>query len=347
MVNIILGTCLAVGYVVMYWFLGALLPEKYQSHSIPVMCFTGFLIYYALFQIVALPMKLLKLPLSYLSLGWCGILVLIFLYIVLVRRKCLWESIKVLFLEKRKLPVIALMAVLAVGIAVWLGLNINTISSHDACYYIGLPVSATYSNTLELMSPYTGEMLTEPENYYILNTDTLHSAVIYQILNLHPLVERKWSFTLAMIVLFEMVLYVGGTIFFDKEYEKTTLFVVLSNLALFFSYSLSGVSHYFVYRTYEGKAVISYQYTALIFIFVLAIYKEKKKEWPWAGLFLAAMGGVSFCNSAIFIIPIMIGCMLLPYVFTEGLLKKQWKLIGKYLAVLIPGVFWLGVYLII
>ena len=46
MVNWILGTILAIGYVVMYWFLGALLPEKYQSRSIPVMCLSGFLIYH-------------------------------------------------------------------------------------------------------------------------------------------------------------------------------------------------------------------------------------------------------------------------------------------------------------
>ena len=347
MVNWILGTILAIGYVVMYWFLGALLPEKYQSRSIPVMCISGFLIYYTLFQIIALPMKIMQLPLSYLTIGWGGILVILFLIIVFRRRKYLLDSVFSLGGDTKRLYFVVTAGILTVGMAVWIGLNTNTISSHDACYYIGLPVSSTYSNTLELMSPYTGEMLAEPEDFYILNTDTLHSAVIYQVLNLHPLVERKWSFTIAMVVLFEMILYIGGKLFFDKDYGKISFFGVLANIALLFSYSLSGVSHYFAYRTYEGKSVTAYQYTALILVFALAIYKDKKREWPWAGLFLAAASGVAFCNTAIFVVPIMMGCTLLPYVFTEGILKKEWKIPAKYLVVLLPGIIWLVVYMIV
>ena len=49
MTNMIMGTLLAVGYLVMFWLFGALVPEKFQSGKFPVMCINGFLLYYTLF----------------------------------------------------------------------------------------------------------------------------------------------------------------------------------------------------------------------------------------------------------------------------------------------------------
>ena len=59
MTNMIMGTLLAGGYLVVFWMFGTLIPEKFQSGKFPVMCITGFLLYYTLFEIVAFPMKYL------------------------------------------------------------------------------------------------------------------------------------------------------------------------------------------------------------------------------------------------------------------------------------------------
>lgn len=56
------------------------------------------------------------------------------------------------------------------------------------------------------------------------------------------------------------------------------MFLMLSVLTLLFSYSLAGVSHYFAYRTYEGKAITAYLYTTGIFVFFLGIFREKEKN---------------------------------------------------------------------
>mgnify|MGYP000261403810 FL=1 len=104
-----------------------------------------------------------------------------------------------------------------------------------------------------------------PEQFYIMNTDTLQSAIVYQVLNIHPLMERKWSFTIAMVILFEMGLYQCANGFFKKKEAEKTVFVILADLVLLFSYSLGGVSQYFAYRTYEGKAIIAYLYMTVYF----------------------------------------------------------------------------------
>lgn len=347
MINWILGTFLAFGYVILYWLLGASVPEKYQTHSIPVMCVTGFLIYYALFQIIALPMKIMQRSLSELTIVWGGIMILMVLYIGIYKRWHVLESVRKLIYQKDKWLVVVISAIFACGVAVWLGLNTNTVSLHDSCNYIGLPVSSTYSNTLDLMRAYDGVLLTEPEGFYILNTDTLHSAVIYQALNIHPLIERKWSFTIAMVIIFEMTIYLIGKILFKGEQAKVLFFGLLANLILFYSFSLAGVSHYFAYRTYEGKSITSYQYTVLITLFAVSVYKQKKHEWAWIGMFLAAASAPVFCNTAIFVVPVMIGCMMFPYVIFDGIMKKEWQILKKYISVLIPGAVWIGIYMII
>ena len=80
---------------------------------------------------------------------------------------------------KEYIRVILLLA--AVGLAVLLGFNTNTLSTYDSNNYIGLPVASVYSNTLDRVAPYSGTLLEAPEQFYIMNTDTLQSAIVYQV----------------------------------------------------------------------------------------------------------------------------------------------------------------------
>ena len=102
----------------MYWLLGAVLPDKYQSRSVPVMCMTGFLLYYSLFQIIALPMKITRQPLSRLTIVWGCVLLLLAAYALVRRREVLAGSIRNLFESGQKLSAVLCIAVMALAIAV-------------------------------------------------------------------------------------------------------------------------------------------------------------------------------------------------------------------------------------
>lgn len=335
---------LAVGlYLGAFVFAGALLPEKYHKSSLTNLCLLGCMVYFGVFQIVALPMKIGQLPLKYLTLTWVGILGAVFLFDIIRRRKILFRAFKNCFSDRKKTAAVCVFLLAAGGLALVLGMNVNHISDFDAGYYIGLPVSSVYSNTIELMDPYSGQMLSSPDSFYILNTNTVHSAVIFQALNLHPLVEEKFSMTVALSVVFCLFLYKGGQLLFQENRRKALMFLGLSVLALLFSYSLAGVSHYFAYRTYEGKAITSYLYTTGIFVFFLGIFREKEEKWGWAGLLFAALGGAAFCNTAIFVIPVMISALIVPWI----LLERKWKAFLPYVGVMAVSSFWLCLHLIL
>lgn len=341
MTNMIMGTLLAAGYLIVFWIFGALVPEKFQTRRVPVMCITGFLLYYTLFEIVAFPMKYLCLSLKLLTVVWGCLMLLLFFCVLWKKRKVLADSIRGIPGNMQKNISLFILIVAAVGLAVFLGLNTNTLSNYDSNNYIGLPVASVYSNTLDRVAPYSGKLLDAPEQFYIMNTDTLQSAIVYQALKIHPLMERKWSFTIAMVILFMMGLYLCADGFFKKREAEKTVFVLLTALVLVFSYSLGGVSQYFAYRTYEGKAVIAYLYMTLIFGFCVAVYRQKTDLWPWCGMFLCGSGGIAFSNSALFIVPCMIAVTLFPYILNEGIRKKQWYLVRNYIMVLLPSAFWM------
>lgn len=344
MTNMIMGTLLAIGYLAAFWIFGAAVPDRFQSKRIPVMCITGFLLYYTLFELVAFPMKYAGLPLSCLTIAWGCVMLTVFLYVIWKKRTVLFDSLKDIPGCRQKNISLFILAVSAIALALLVGFNTNTLSNYDSNNYIGLPVASVYSNTLDRVAPYAGTLLESPEEFYMMNTDTLQSAIVYQVLNIHPLMERKWSFTIAMTILFEMGLYQCAKTFFKKKEYAGTVFVLLADLALLFSYSISGVSHYFAYRTYEGKSIIAYFYMTVIFCFCLSLYRQEKGAWQWLGLFLCSAGGIAFSNSALFIVPCMTGCTLLPYVFCDGIMKKHWGLLRNYVLVLLPSVIWLVVY---
>lgn len=334
------GIFCIVFYFGCFFCAGAALPSKFHKNSLPKICLLGFMIYFSAFQIVAFPMKIAKLPLKYLTLTWLGLLGLLLIFVLWKRRAVIREAVSGIFADRHRLFYGGAVLLAAFGLAVFLAMNINHISDFDAGYYLGLPVSSVYSNTIERMDPYTGKMLEGPDHFYLLNTITVHSAVIYQAFNLPPLVEEKLSLTIVMAVLFVLVLFETGLRLMKEKYKEALVFTLLAVLTLLFSYSISGVSHYFAYRTYEGKAICAYFYMTAIFMFYLSIYKRQDENWGWAGLFFAAVSGVATCNTALFTIPVLITTLVLPCL----LWQRRSREVKYYVLTILPCLFWLGLH---
>lgn len=338
---ILKGIFCIIFYLGCYICAGAVFPARFHKNSLIKITLLGYMVYFSGFQLVALPMKTGRLPLKYLTLTWFVLIALLWIFVLLRRHSTLLTAFRNAF-DGGKGCLLSRFALLffAVGLAVFLAMNLNHISDYDAGYYLGLPASSVYSNTIERMDPYTGRLLEQPDRFYILNTITIHSAVIYQALNLPPLVEAKFSFTIVLAVLFVLILYeIGRKLFEDKE-KHALLFTVLSVMTLLFSFSISGVSHYFAYRTYEGKSICAYLYMTAIFMFFVAVYGKKDKCWGWAGLFFSAVSGIATCNTALFTIPILIVTLTLPCLVYQ----KRRSEIKYFILTILPCLFWLALH---
>lgn len=341
MMMILKGIFCIIFYLGCYICAGTLFPVRFHKNSLIKIMLLGYMVYFTGFQLVALPMKIGRLPLKYLTLTWYALIALLWIFVLLRRYSTLLAAFRNVFKgDKESLFCRAMFLIFAVGLAVFLAMNLNHISDYDAGYYLGLPASSVYSNTIERMDPYTGRLLEQPDRFYILNTITIHSAVTFQALNLPPLVEAKFSFTIVLSVLFVLILYEIGRMLFDNREKNALVFVILSVMTLLFSYSISGVSHYFAYRTYEGKSICSYLYMTAIFMFFLAVYGKKYKCWGWTGLFFSAVSGISTCNTALFTIPILIATLTLPCLVYQ----KRRSEVKYFILTILPCLFWLALH---
>ena len=330
------GIGIMVLYLAEFLFAGCLLPEKFCRNSLSERMLIGFAVYFSLFQIIALPMKVLQLPLSYLTAAWCAVLIIIPVMVLLLRRGALWQTIRPRRMKAPDFAAVLLTVALAAVLAAVLGMNINHISDYDAAYYIGLSPSSVYSNTIEMMDPYSGRMMQRPTNYYLFNTYTVHSAVMYRTFGIQPVLEQKFSMTMAFSVMFMLTVFRGGMLLFQDDRKKTAAFSWLSLLALWFSFSISGTSHYFAYRTYEGKSVTAFLLMPMIVVCYFALFQEKTMLWGLSGMFFTGLCGAAFCNTAIYLVPLLTGILLAAFV----LQSRKWKMIPQMVLVLLPGMAW-------
>lgn len=336
---------MAVGYLLLFFLTGMVLPKKCLSGSVTLTCISGFLIYYAVFQVIAFPMKYLRISLSTLMWTWLVLIGMMIVFVVIFRRDYISECMKKMLQAPVSHKLLwGLTTVITLILAVVLGSNTNVLSDMDALYAIGTPVSTAYSNTLELMSPYTGNIKDSVEVFYILNTDMIQSALFSKVMHISPLVERMWCFTIAMVCMFEMALYHVTEVIMGEEKEKQGMFWILANLVLFFSFHYSGVSAYMTYRTYEGKSVFGYFYSLAIFLMCLLIYHEQNRKYAWTSLFFCSMGAVAFTNSALFLAPLMTGMTLSVKLLSDAIHKKGFKNWLYLIIVLIPDLFWMIIH---
>ncbi len=321
--TIVKAVLLIAAYLTGFTLTGALLPGKVHRNSLLSMFLCGFFLYFSLFQLTALPMKLCRAPLKILTLTWIAAAGLLCAAALLLRRKELGAAVRAVFTRKGGGLSLAVYILFLTALGVILALNINHYSGFDAGYYLGLPVSSVYSGTIELSDPFTGTLMEAPSHYYLLNTYTNHSAAVFQALNLHPLVEEGLTMTMTLVYVFGALLYKAGGLLFKNDAGKKLLFSITAVVILMMTFSTSGISQYFVFRTFEGKSVVAYLYTTAIFTFALCVFRGEEENMGWTGLFLAGLSGICFSNTALFVVPLMTALYLLPSFFVPGAPERR------------------------
>ena len=214
-------------------------------------------------------------------------------------------------------------------------LNVNHISGYDFGYYIGIPNGSVFRNTMEHVDAFTGEIPNSQREFYLLNTNLLHTAVMFQALNLTPLVEAELTLSVVVPLLFVMVLFMTGKMLFADDAQHAGMFTLLVLAVLIFSFGISGSSMYFVYRPFEGKGLMSFLMPAAVFCAFCALYRRQER-FGHALLFFTGACGIAFSNSAVFVIPGMTALLGLPYVIAG----KSWIRVRNLCLAALPSVLW-------
>lgn len=324
--QIIIAVIYTVYQMGIFFVLGTNLTKymSFRGESIAIAPVIGYFIYYTLFEVTALPMKIMGNTLAELSYVWSMITTCILLISII---KNIEYFKKVLSLSKRfikydRVVFIKMLVLILVNFIIILSITPQTMGVQDDSYYIADAVTTLYTNKIQQYNYVTGDKLSQYIITYFIPMYPIHGAVIGKLLNLHPIIENKWCSVFIVIILNIIVYYLLAKKLYKGDQKKS---ICLLYIMEFFhiNYVLWGKSSgtFFYFRISEGKGILSnLVLPALILCFWEA--NESKKAVKWLALEAVILGGLSICMSSAFLIPVALAGLMAGVIFKEKNIKK-------------------------
>ncbi len=323
-------------YLFFYYAAGAValsfLPVR--KASFPCTIILGFFIYFFLFTILALPMKVTLQPLIRLSVLWGLALILLTVVFFLLKHKQIRASTKIwqdFFYQKKYYTAIVLIVLILVQ-AVLYNLNDETYAVWDQAYYLGDTVTSLYTNTISQYDPYTGGILKYLHTEYLLETYQNHSSVMCQLFKVHPMIENLTIMTTIVIILYNLIMFEIGLSLFKGDRKKGVIFTAFLALLNYFSFNLFTAAEFLIIRPSEGKTILAVIIIPTLLYFFLETAKDPLKKTYWYCSFLTILGAFGLNMSSIFIIPFEISAFYLPL----ALRRKSMSIVIRYIILLLP-----------
>ena len=311
----------------------------------------GFLLYFSAFELVAVPMILLKCSLTLLMWVWTAVCAVV---VVLAVRFCSKQWLEL----ARELPGrlrehgaagAAALAVVAVQCCIVARYQDTTV---DATYYIGMVTTAIFTDTMERYSPLSGVGMSSFHIRYVFSAMPMNSAVWAKLLHIHALIEAKVVIPVLHVVCANLILYRLGRRMFAGadpdhaagEKRRADVMVCFVWLLQMFCYTIYTSADFYLTRSYEGKAILGSVSIPIVLIAALRLWDDPQDRQVWPLLFLNSLSALCFTGSSI-ILPAALVCALVPVL----VIRRQYPphLIRKLGVCVLPQAAYLAVYLLV
>ena len=343
---LLLSIVLFLYYFFAAFLLGTLFLKKIKiEFSMPLTLIAGRFIYFILFNLAALPMKLCFRPLSELTGLWTVGSMVLFLTLLFQNWKYLMQLIKDWIKSGLQSPL------LSIGILLLFLIQFGYIGSQtawaigvtDDMYYIGDITTSIYSNTIQQYHYMTGGKYGYLNVLYLLPMYPVHSAVMCQLTGLPPLIENKWVLTGGWLLLIDGMYFLWGNLLFRGNRKKCLAFMAVVTWVYFCQRKAIGFfAMEMVYRTAEGKTLLGNLVIPFLFYIFAQIVIKKGRKQEWRLLFVTVIGSFCLVMSSMFILPFVLGSFFICYI----LLGKRWGLIRPAIVCILPCVVVVGIYIL-
>lgn len=340
-VQIIAGVLI---HLLIYTSFGLLLfklLKKENIDSLPV-CLIGFILYYALFQLINLPLVLSFQTLKTNTLIWSIFCIASFtLSIIFCKEKWIFLYFSLLNTIK-KMSILGWVSIGTITLLIVL-CTANNYNDYDDAYYIGNINTSLETNTMYLYNPLTGDKLQWLFLRYALSSYMMANAVICQVLHLPAIIIMKVVLPLVFIVLSSMIYYKIAKIFFQEDAYAPYLFLIfLTLLNIFGNYSIYSSSRFYLLRTAQGKSITSSIILPFMFYIYIRLFKEHKDIFYWVLLFFISIAAASITLTATFLFALSMCAFAIVLCIT----KKDWNVLPKSFLCIAPSfaffiIFWL------
>ncbi len=335
------------------WIGNCLISVDKNRKNMIFMWISGQMILWAGFQMICVPMILLRQSFSMVTIafsmyGAAWLILAAGWYLRKNRGKKL-----TMVSEKPERRTMVLWAIFFVLLLLQLVLAVVMVyNDGDDAYYVALSAATENSGEMYQKLPYTG-LTTKLDIRHGLAPFPIWIAWLTRMTGLPAVVIAKTILPLALISMTYGVFYLIGSriLWAGKENSKWTLPVFLictEVLVLFGDYSFYTVENFMIARSRQGKAALGSILIPMIFFLLLTLMHRLQEGQRIAPAFWLLLGAVMVSCCLASTMGALLACIL---VGTAGICGaagyKNWKILLPLCACCVPCVIYAGIYLVL
>ena len=303
---------------------------------------SGWLLILAGFEFLCVPMTLLKMP--YHLLRTCSHIFFLILTVsaVIGMHRQLIQILKNMIAQIKKIDFWTMIAILAVGAQVMI-LVFGMHEDADDAFYVATAATTLQTDSMYLVSSYTGMPLHSLPVRYALSAFPIFNAYLSELINIHPTILAHTIFPAIFIPIAYMIYYQIG-VELTEEKKKAAFFVVaVSFLNVFGNFSIYSSSSFLLFRIWQGKAILAAILIPAIFLFAFRIYEKQVNRMEWITMFFLICSCCMVTSMGVALAPFVLGAISL----VEWIRKKSFRTVWPVVFCVIPAVILGAVYLIL
>ncbi len=311
----------------------------------------GMVALWAVFQVIAVPMILLKLKFSVLVISWIWVVsICIIAYLCYVRKKEAtkpqYERIFGNSMSDNIFLVCAIVFLLVVvGYQCYKYLRFMHLDEDDSRFVVNA-IDAYFNNTMMLTNPTTGEYMGTWIGDLAKDVASpwmMYVAMISKLSGIHPTIMAHTILPIILLIAAYGAYYLIGNLLFDADVKKSILFVgLIAFVNMYFSDTVYIQSFFSLVRIWQGKATLA----AVMIPFMLYLMMRLYYHDDARNYFLIILGSIAMCllsGMGIFFSAIMAGTYGIYFIF----IKKQWKFIPYMIISCLPTLVYGIIYALI
>lgn len=305
----------------------------------------GYLLMFAVCQIIAIPMILMEVRFSVFCRALAAVYLILAVLGLIKGRKELIRNLSELLRNLLSHAWTVYAAVAAVLVQAYYYIQYMVTNLDDA-YFVAVATTAIETNTMYRYSPYTGRAVTGFNLRYCLSPFSMLQAFLSKCIGVHPSTLDHTIMAPALVIAAYLVYVSMGRLLFSEEAEhgqKESREKMIGLFVLFLSmvhvtsyYCMRNQGSVLLVRIWQGKATLA----AMLLPFLLYhCYRMAQRPLEKGNVVLLVLTGFACClvSSMGMVLPlVMMGIFALLF----GVFQKNGRYVVKMMAGCIPGVLY-------
>jgi len=247
---------------------------KDEKNNVLLAFVAGYVIEFALFEIITIPITFLKVKFTTLLLIWNVLLIFLSIASIILNMKRYKEFFISNLKKIRELHILTILVVILIGLQLFVVFRYMHVDDDDA-FYVGLATTTIYTNQIGMYNPARGNEWGW-QSRYVLSPFSIYIAVLSEEIGLAPTAMAHTICPVVFVAMMYMVYTLIAQKIFKEDRKARCLFLILINiLYIFGNYSVRTNFTFALFRIWQGKAFLANIILPIIWYSLIVSSSEK------------------------------------------------------------------------